>query len=368
MPEVFLNGRFVELDGAKVSASDAGLLHAVGLFETMLAGRHAADAAPTNGTPDGLFVHRLEDHLDRLITSARELGLSDSLRKPALAEAVVETLRRAGICRDPGSRARIRLTITGGDLNYLAAARAAQADPQPDPTANPPSDPPAPGRSAHDPTILITAQPATAYPDAMFEQGVRIVLGDPRLNPLDPFQGHKTLNYWLRLRTLQQAAARQAAEALLFQVTNHLAGGCVSNAMLIKDGTLLTPIARGEEQDVAAESASQVDNPQPTDQSTGQPTQQSAAQQPGAIMPSPVLPGVTRAAIIELARRHGIDTHRRMLTIADVLAADELFLTNSSWGVLPVVAVEGERIGQGHVGELTRTLRTAWLEGVERGE
>ncbi len=52
---------------------------------------------------------------------------------------------------------------------------------------------------------------------------------------------------------------------------------------------------------------------------------------------------------------------RELLTIENVLAADEVFLTNSSWGILPVTAVEGETIGDGQVGPITRRLREAWL-------
>ena len=55
-----------------------------------------------------------------------------------------------------------------------------------------------------------------------------------------------------------------------------------------------------------------------------------------------------------------------MLDINDLLAADEVFLTNSSWGVLPVVGVEREKIGAGEVGSITRRLRDAWLDLVEQ--
>ncbi len=293
---VFLNGDFLDPADARVSAFDAGLLHAVGLFETMLAGVG----------PGGAWVFGLEDHLERLTTSARDLGLSDSLRRAGLRDAVLQTVLKADL-----PRARVRLTITGGDLSLLARDNA----------------PP------HDPTILIAAQPATVYPDAFFDQGVTAVIADLRVNPLDPLAGHKTLNYWARLRDLQAAARKHAGEALVFQVSNHLAGGCVSNACLVKDGVLLTPIARGEEP-------------------------------PGGI-PSPVLPGVTRAFILDRARARGIDTRPRMLTIDDILGADELFLTNSSWGVLPVVQVERRTIADGSPGELTRDLRQAWLDAAD---
>ena len=65
MATVFLNGRFVDADEARVSAFDAGLQHGVGLFETMSARVEGGVVA----------VFRLEEHIERLIGSAGELGL-----------------------------------------------------------------------------------------------------------------------------------------------------------------------------------------------------------------------------------------------------------------------------------------------------
>lgn len=301
MAEVWLNGRFVARDDARVSAFDAGLQHAVGLFETMrgrVAGREAR-------------VFQLGAHLSRLERSVKELGLSSVLRTGPLGEAVLSAVERAG-----HETARVRLTLTGGDLNLLRE----------------------PG-GRHDPTILIDVQPATAYPDAMFERGVGVAIADAKANPLNPVEGHKTLAYWWRLRELQSAGAKGAAEALVFAVSNHLAGGCVSNALLVAGGTLLTPIARGEEESVGGK----------------------------ASMPSPVLPGTTRAWALAQAVEMGLGIERRMITIDDVLGADELMLTNTSWGVLPVVSVERKAIGSGAVGEVATRLRRAWLEAVRGG-
>ncbi len=305
MATVFLNGRFVDADEARVSAFDAGFQHGVGLFETMSA--RVVDGA--------VLVFRLEEHVERLIGSAQELGLSALLKAPALAEAVVKTVSESGL-----ARARVRLTVTGGDLNLLAKAREG-------------------GAKAGDPTVLIVAQPATEYPPEMFERGVMVSIADLKLNPLDAMAGHKTLNYWGRLRELQVAAAKKAGEALVFAVTNHLAGGCVSNAFLVKGGELVTPIARGEETERRSDAVTQ---------------------SKGVAIPSPVLPGVTRGWVLEWAARRRIGVTRRMVTIEDVLGADEVFLTNSSWGVLPVVAVEKKEIGDGEVGDLTGEVRGAW--------
>ena len=157
--------------------------------------------------------------------------------------------------------------------------------------------------------------------------GVRVAIADLKVNPLNPFEGHKTLNYWWRLSALRDASVKGAAEALVFQVTNHLWGGCGGNAFGGKDGARVTPIGGGGEA--------------------------------AGALPSPVLPGITRGAVIDAARELGIDVTARMLTIDDVLGADELLLTNSSWGVLPVVAVEASNIGAGTPGEVTRQLRAS---------
>jgi branched-subunit amino acid aminotransferase/4-amino-4-deoxychorismate lyase len=328
MTAVFLNGRFVEPDQARISAFDAGFQHAVGLFETLSA--HLDDA----GRPR---VFALEDHLQRLIRSAADLGLSDSLRPAPLAEAVLRTVETAAL-----PRARVRLTITGGDLSLLGrTAPAGDGKPAP----------PGPPRPV-DPTLLIVAQPATDYPADLFERGAAVVIADLRLNPLDPMAGHKTLNYWARLRALQAAAAARAGEALVFQISSHLAGGCVSNIVLIREGRLLTPIARGEEQEVAEEG----------DRAAAAAGRAIAT---GAVMPSPVLPGITRKWLMGWARDEGLAVDRRMLTIDDVLSADEVLLTNSSWGILPVVKIEKEAIGDGVPGPLTQRARAAWLEAQE---
>jgi len=291
--QVWMNGKFVPRDDASVSVFDAGVQHGVGLFET-LAAHHGK-------------LFRPSAHMERLINAARDLLLTDRLHSEPLIEAMQLTLTHNHL-----TEARVRLTVTGGDLNMLQSQ----------------------GKGRVDPTLLIVAQPPTVYPEAFFTQGVMVTIADSRLNPLDAAAGCKTLNYWSRLLALQSAAAHRAGEAMWFSVTNHLSGGSVSNVFLVKDGVVRTPIARGEEE-------------------TGS-------------LRSPVLPGVTRAAIIELAESQGIDVERTMLQIEDLLGADEVFLTNSSWGVLPVVAVEKHQIASGGVGEMTCALRDAYADLVER--
>jgi branched-subunit amino acid aminotransferase/4-amino-4-deoxychorismate lyase len=295
MLQAWLDGRFVPMDEARVSAFDAGFQHGVGLFETMSA-RHGR-------------VFRGLEHMERMRRSAKELGLADTLRPEALVDACEATLAANDL-----QHARVRVTLTGGDMNMLA-------------------------RSAedvrHDPTILIHAQPPTPYPPALFEKGVGVRVADAQLNVADPFAGHKTLWYWPRLHALQRAAAAGMQEALWFDVTRALACGCVSNAFIVRHGALVTPVARGEEEK-------------------------------GAGVRSPVLPGITRAAVLSIAEESGVEVRRERIEIGAILDADEIFLTNSSWHVLPVVQVEQRTIGSGQPGEVTRTLRAGLMERMDR--
>jgi branched-subunit amino acid aminotransferase/4-amino-4-deoxychorismate lyase len=83
-------------------------------------------------------------------------------------------------------------------------------------------------------------------------------------------------------------------------------------------------------------------------------------------MPSPVLPGITRGAIEELASGDGIGCSKRMLAMDDLLDSDEMFMTNSSWGVLPIIGVEAASIGDAHVGPVTTRLRELLHEDMAR--
>lgn len=290
---VWINGKLIQQDSANISIFDAGFQHGIGLFETMTA-RHGK-------------VFRAHAHMNRLAESAKLLLLSDRLRIEPLVEAVNHVVQENNM-----ESARVRLTLTGGNLNQLQNK----------------------GEKRIDPTIIVVAQPPTEYPQEFFDKGVTVMIADGRENPFDPMAGHKTLNYWQRIHALQLATTKQASEALWFSVSNHISSGSVSNIFLVKDNELFTPIARGEEVE-------------------------------GSI-PSSTLPGITRSAIIEIAEQMEIKVNKKMLDINNLLSASEVFLTNSSWGVLPVVGMEREKIAGGEVGAISKQMRDALQELIEK--
>ena len=117
---------------------------------------------------------------------------------------------------------------------------------------------------------------------------------------------------------LNDAHRKKAAEALWFTTENILAEGCVSNVFLVKDGILQTPR-----------------------------------------LETPILPGITRKTILRIAGDEQIEVIEKDLTIQDVLAADEIFLTNVVMLVLPVIQVEARTIGDGKPGEVTKKVLAA---------
>jgi len=89
----------------------------------------------------------------------------------------------------------------------------------------------------------------------------------------------------------------------------------------------------------------------------------------GRLLTTPVtagiLPGVTRATVMRLARRLAPVVERR-IAVDDLLGADEVFLTSSTIEVVPIVRVTKRAIAGGRIGELTRELQIRYRRNVAR--
>jgi branched-chain amino acid aminotransferase len=164
-------------------------------------------------------------------------------------------------------------------------------------------------------TLLITATKLQPYPAEYYKNGLLVVLSPYRQNPFEPIYRHKTTNYFSRMIALKLAHQKGAAEALWFTVDNRLAEGCISNVFLVRDSTLFTPPIE-----------------------------------------TPILAGVARKTVCQIALRNSIKFVEKDLSIDDLLAADEVFLTNVIMQIMPVVAVEKHTVGNGKVGPMTKKL------------
>lgn len=79
---------------------------------------------------------------------------------------------------------------------------------------------------------------------------------------------------------------------------------------------------------------------------------------------SGILLGVTRRAVLRLARGEGMSIEYRAPEVNEKF--DEAFLTSSSRGIVPIISIDGNPVGEGAVGEWTKRLMKAYREYVER--
>lgn len=82
-----------------------------------------------------------------------------------------------------------------------------------------------------------------------------------------------------------------------------------------------------------------------------------------------ILPGITRAAVLEYAAESGFTVEERPFTVAEAQSADEAFITSATAFVLGVVEVDGKPVGSGRPGPVTLRLREIYLaESLRRAD
>ncbi len=75
-----------------------------------------------------------------------------------------------------------------------------------------------------------------------------------------------------------------------------------------------------------------------------------------------ILHGITRNSVLRYAEEAQMEIEERPFSVKEVLAADEAFITSASTFVMPVVEIDGEPIGEGRPGRVSRRLREIYIE------
>jgi branched-chain amino acid aminotransferase len=192
---VWLNGRLIPSDEARIDPSDRGFTLGDGVFETICA-------------HDGMPLH-LARHLVRLVEGARILGIPVPHSETALAMAIEDVLRANGL-----DRAAVRMTLSRG----------------PAPRGVLPAD-------DIRPTLLITVG---TLPDALPPARVIVAQG-VRRNEFSPLSRIKSLNYLDSMLARREAAAAGADDALLLNTRGNLAEASAANLLLYVSGRWVTP-------------------------------------------------------------------------------------------------------------------------------
>ncbi|ELZ59335.1 MULTISPECIES: aminotransferase class IV [Halorubrum] len=296
-------------------------------------------SAPTGGDD-------LRYHVDGDLVPAEEATVSVEDRGFAYGDAAFETMRAYGgdpfrweahadrlrdTCEtlgldhgiaDAELRRRVDETLAANDLAdaylKLSVTRGVQPgtlDPKPE----------------VDPTVVVIAKPLPrggvgsepVHDGPAAVQTTKTRKADDRAIPA----AAKTHNYLNGILARLELRVTGADEALMLDPDGRVAEGATSNLFFADGAALRTPSLDG-----------------------------------------PVLPGVTRATVIEVAEDEGIPVEEGTYTPDAVRSADEVFLTNSTWEVRPVATVDGIAVdgdGEGVAGPLTTLISRLFDRRIE---
>ncbi|HWA97702.1 MAG TPA: branched-chain-amino-acid transaminase [Pirellulales bacterium] len=167
-----------------------------------------------------------------------------------------------------------------------------------------------------DPQVIIITDHISLYPAELYERGLEIVTVSVVRNHSAALSPRiKSLNYLNNILAKIEGLQAGCSEALMLNTRGEVAECTGDNIFLVRGRTLLTP---------------------PID--------------------AGILEGVTREAVMELARSAGLEVREIALTKHDVYIADECFLTGTAAEVIPVIKVDSRTIGTGAPGAVTRDL------------
>jgi branched-chain amino acid aminotransferase len=172
-------------------------------------------------------------------------------------------------------------------------------------------------RKTSDPQVIIITDSISLYPEELYDHGLKIITAATTRNHPNAVNPRiKSLNYLNNILAKIEGTQAGCLEALMLNHKGEVAECTGDNIFIVHDGRIHTPS---------------------TD--------------------SGILEGITRDAVIELARGAGYTVVERTMDRHDVFTAEECFLTGTAAELIPVVECDGRVIGSGRPGPITRELR-----------
>lgn len=167
------------------------------------------------------------------------------------------------------------------------------------------------------PTIVISTDQLALYSQELYDRGLDVVTCSTRVPPAQSIEPRikTTGKYICNIQAKMEANRTNAGEGLMLNVEGYVAECTGDNLFILKNGKIYTP--------------------------------------PPA---AGILEGITRNTAIQLAEDAGFEVIEKMLTLYDIYSADECFLTGTAAEVIPVVSLDGRKIGSGKPGEVTVKL------------
>ncbi|MDN5293606.1 MAG: branched-chain amino acid aminotransferase [Eubacteriales bacterium] len=171
-------------------------------------------------------------------------------------------------------------------------------------------------RKCPEPTVFCIASSIQLYPEELYEKGLEVITVPTPRNYNEAVNPRiKSLNYLNNILAKIEANLAGTLEAIMLNSQGYVAEATGDNVFVVKKGVLITPPKYAG-----------------------------------------ILEGITRNAVIELARKRGIEVREELFTRHDLYIADEIFLTGTAAELIPVVKVDGRVIGTGKPGPVFHQL------------
>jgi branched-chain amino acid aminotransferase len=245
----------------------------------------------------------LEEHVDRLFESAESIMIKIPLSRKEMKKAIIETVRQNKL-----KDAYIRPVVSRGKGTL-------GLDP----------------RVCPRPTVVIIVDAETRHPedlsaDPLAKSGIRVITAAWRRNSPDTLSPRvKSTNYLNNILAKQQANAVGAHDAIFLNQQGYVCELTGDNLFIVKNKRVITPP-----------------------------------------LWCGILDGITRQAILRVADEQGFETAENPLTLHDVYTSDECFCTATRIEVLPIVWVDGRKIGDGKPGAITLKLTQEFIALAKR--
>jgi branched-chain amino acid aminotransferase len=171
-------------------------------------------------------------------------------------------------------------------------------------------------KATPNPSVIIIVKPQVDPPPEAYEKGVRVVIVDVVRNHPDTVNPMiKSNNLMNSALAMQEALKSNAFEGVMRNFRGELSECTTSNLFVVKSGAALTPP-----------------------------------------LEAGLLPGITREFLFDIGKMVGVDVREQVLRDAELLGADEAFLTSTTRELVPIVAVGDRTIGSGRPGPVTLKL------------
>lgn len=168
-------------------------------------------------------------------------------------------------------------------------------------------------------TLLIENRPFRPYPDELYRKGIQLIISDYRRSTTNPITYHKTANFLTAILARQEALKKGGHDAVFVNTEGNVCEGTVWNIFMVEDSRVVTPSVTAN-----------------------------------------LLPGITRKVVLKICSENGINASEELFHTSRLLYADEVFITNSLMGIMPVATVDGHRIGTKVPGGITQRLMEAY--------